>query len=144
MAALLKDLLPASQYIANVKLNPDETRDVVEFAVRLQNDVLCPIDSYWPVEKYKAIDEASQSKNKVDIHKVSKKDDLFNQTLILYSKNYKLLIEELMNNSQYGDILEKFGGRNVTYQGNNYYVNNFYNYPKEYFNLLFYKCFLFF
>ena len=64
LAALLKDLLPASQYIANVKMKPDETRDVVEFAVRLQNDVLCPIDSHWPIEKYKAIDEAYQKKDK--------------------------------------------------------------------------------
>ena len=39
LAALLKDLLPATQYIANVKMKPDETRDVVEFAVKLE-DVL--------------------------------------------------------------------------------------------------------
>ncbi len=64
LAALLKDLLPASQYIANVKMKPDETRDVVEFAVKLQNDVLCPIDSHWPIEKYRAIDEAYQRKDK--------------------------------------------------------------------------------
>ena len=63
LAALLKDLLPAAQYISNVKMKPDETRDVVEFAVKLQ-DVLCPIDSYWPIEKYKAIDEAYQAKDK--------------------------------------------------------------------------------
>jgi len=63
LAALLKDLLPAAQYIANVKMKPDETRDVVEFAVKLE-DVLCPIDSYWPIEKYKAIDEAYQAKDK--------------------------------------------------------------------------------
>ena len=64
LAALLNDLLPAAQYIANVKMKPDETRDVVEFAVKLQNNVLCPIDSYWPIEKYKAIDEAYQIKDK--------------------------------------------------------------------------------
>ena len=64
LASLLKDLLPAAQYIANVKMKPDETRDVVEFAVKLQNDVLCPIDSHWPIEKYKAIDEAYQTKDK--------------------------------------------------------------------------------
>jgi len=64
LAALLKDLLPAAQYIANVKMKPDETRDVVEFAVKLQNNVLCPIDSHWPIEKYKAIDEAYQIKDK--------------------------------------------------------------------------------
>ena len=63
LAALLKDLLPAAQYIANVKMKPDETKDVVEFAVKLE-DVLCPIDSHWPIEKYKAIDEAYQAKNK--------------------------------------------------------------------------------
>ena len=64
LASLLKDLLPASQYIANVKMKPDETGDVVEFAVKLQNDVLCPIDSHWPIEKYKNIDEAFQAKDK--------------------------------------------------------------------------------
>ena len=63
LAALLKDLLPATQYTANVKMKPDETRDVVEFAIKLE-DVLCPIDSHWPIEKYKAIDEAYQAKNK--------------------------------------------------------------------------------
>ena len=64
LEALLKDLLPAAQYIANVKMKPDDTRDVVEFAVKLQNNILCPIDSHWPIEKYKAIDEAYQTKDK--------------------------------------------------------------------------------
>ena len=64
LAALLKDLLPASQFISNVKMKPDETGDVVEFAVKLQNDVLCPIDSHWPIEKYKAIDDAFQARDK--------------------------------------------------------------------------------
>jgi len=64
LSGLLKDLLPATQYIANVKMKPDDTRDVVEFAVKLQNNILCPIDSYWPLEKYKAIDEAYQAKDK--------------------------------------------------------------------------------
>jgi len=63
LAALLKDLLPSAQYIANVKMKPEDTRDVVEFAVKLEN-VLCPIDSHWPIEKYKAIDEAYQRKDK--------------------------------------------------------------------------------
>jgi DNA recombination protein RmuC len=63
LAALLKELLPAAQYIANVKMKPEETRDVVEFAVKLE-DILCPIDSHWPIEKYKAIDEAYQEKDK--------------------------------------------------------------------------------
>ena len=64
LASLLEDLLPASQYISNAKMNPEETRDLVEFAIKLQNNVLCPIDSHWPIEKYKAVDEAFQNKNK--------------------------------------------------------------------------------
>ena len=31
LASLLKDLLPASQYIENVKMKPDETGDTIEF-----------------------------------------------------------------------------------------------------------------
>jgi DNA recombination protein RmuC len=64
LASLLKDLLPASQYIANVKIKPEETSENVEFAVKLQDGVLCPIDSHWPIEKFKAIDDAYQKKNK--------------------------------------------------------------------------------
>ncbi len=63
LASLLKDLLPASQYIANVKMKPEETSDTVEFAIMLQ-DVLVPVDSHWPIEKFKAIDEAFQKKDK--------------------------------------------------------------------------------
>tara|TARA_B100001123_G_scaffold304025_1_gene339395 strand:+ start:439 stop:1476 length:1038 start_codon:yes stop_codon:yes gene_type:complete len=64
LASLLKDLLPASQYIANVKIKPDETNENVEFAVKLQDGVLCPIDSHWPIEKFKAIDDAYQTRDK--------------------------------------------------------------------------------
>ena len=63
LASLLKDLLPASQYIENVKMKPDETGDTVEFAIKLQ-DVLVPVDSHWPIEKFKEIDNAYQSKDK--------------------------------------------------------------------------------
>ena len=63
LASLLKDLLPASQYIANVKMKPEETGDTVEFAIKLQ-DVLVPVDSHWPIEKFKEIDNAYQSKDK--------------------------------------------------------------------------------
>ena len=63
LASLLQDLLPASQYIENVKMKPDETNDTVEFAIKLQ-DVLVPVDSHWPIEKFKEIDNAYQSKDK--------------------------------------------------------------------------------
>ncbi len=62
LGALLKDLLPASQFIANAKMK-DDTSETVEFAIKLQ-DVLLPIDSHWPIEKYKAIDDAYNNKDK--------------------------------------------------------------------------------
>jgi len=62
LESLLKDLLPASQFIANVKMKED-TSETVEFAIKLQ-DVLLPIDSHWPVEKYKAIDDAYNANDK--------------------------------------------------------------------------------
>ena len=64
LASILKDLLPTSQYIANVKMKPDETSENVEFAVKLQGGVLVPIDSHWPVEKFQAISDAEESKDK--------------------------------------------------------------------------------
>ena len=68
LANLLEDLLPASHYIANAKMKPEETRDHVEFAIKLQNNVLCPIDSHWPIEKYKAVDEAFQNNDKESLN----------------------------------------------------------------------------
>ena len=62
LGALLKDLLPASQFIANAKMK-DDTSETVEFAIKLQ-DVLLTIDSHWPIEKYKAIDDAYNNKDK--------------------------------------------------------------------------------
>ena len=62
LGSLLKDLLPSSQYISNAKMK-DDTSETVEFAIKLQ-DVLLPIDSHWPVEKYKAIDDAYNANDK--------------------------------------------------------------------------------
>ena len=66
LASILKDLLPASQYIANVKMKED-TSENVEFAVKLQDGVLVPIDSHWPVEKFQAINDAEEAKDKAAI-----------------------------------------------------------------------------
>ncbi|MFL2852411.1 MAG: DNA recombination protein RmuC [Candidatus Pelagibacter sp.] len=71
LESLLKDLLPASQFIANVKMKED-TSETVEFAIKLQ-DVLLPIDSHWPVEKYKAIDDAYTANDK-DAQAEARKD----------------------------------------------------------------------
>ncbi len=61
--ALIKDLLPASQYMTNVKMKED-TAENVEFAIKLQDGVLVPVDSHFPVEKFKAIDDAYQADDK--------------------------------------------------------------------------------
>ena len=52
--ALIKDLLPASQFMKNVKMKED-TNENVEFAIKLQGDVLVPVDSHFPIEKLKAV-----------------------------------------------------------------------------------------
>ena len=41
--ALIKDLLPATQFMTNVKMKED-TSENVEFAIKLQGDVLVPVD----------------------------------------------------------------------------------------------------
>jgi DNA recombination protein RmuC len=61
--ALIKDLLPASQFMTNVKMKED-TSENVEFAIKLQGDVLVPVDSHFPVEKFKAITDAHGSDDK--------------------------------------------------------------------------------
>ena len=61
--ALIKDLLPASQFMTNVKMKED-TSENVEFAIRLQGDVLVPVDSHFPVEKFKAITDAYDADDK--------------------------------------------------------------------------------
>ena len=63
LASILKDLLPASQYISNVKMKED-TGENVEFAVKLQDGILVPIDSHWPIEKFQAINDAEEAKDK--------------------------------------------------------------------------------
>ena len=61
--ALIKDLLPASQFMTNVKMKED-TSENVEFAIKLQGDVLVPVDSHFPVEKFKAITDAHGTDDK--------------------------------------------------------------------------------
>ena len=61
--ALIKDLLPASQFITNVKMK-ENTSENVEFAIKLQGDVLVPVDSHFPVEKFKAITDGHDAEDK--------------------------------------------------------------------------------
>ena len=63
LASLLKDLLPSSQFLSNVKMKED-TSENVEFAIKLQGEVLVPVDSHFPVERFKAIDDAHQADDK--------------------------------------------------------------------------------
>ena len=61
--ALIKDLLPASQFMTNVKMKED-TSENVEFAIKLQGDVMVPVDSHFPVEKFKAITDGYDADDK--------------------------------------------------------------------------------
>ena len=42
----------------------DDTNENVEFAIKLQDGVLVPVDSHFPVEKFKAIQDAHQEDDK--------------------------------------------------------------------------------
>ena len=42
----------------------EETGENVEFAIKLQDGILVPVDSHFPVEKFKAIDDAYQADDK--------------------------------------------------------------------------------
>ena len=61
--ALIKDLLPASQFMTNVKMKED-TSENVEYAIRLQGDVVVPVDSHFPLEKFKAITDGYDADDK--------------------------------------------------------------------------------
>ena len=63
LGSLIKDLLPASQYSSNVKMKED-TSENVEFAIKLQDGILVPVDSHFPVERFKAIQNAHQEDDK--------------------------------------------------------------------------------
>ena len=63
LGSLLEDLLPASQYLSNVKMKED-TSENVEFAIKLKEDVLVPVDSHFPVDKFKAIEDAFKDEDK--------------------------------------------------------------------------------
>jgi len=45
-------------------MKPEDTSENVEFAIKLQDGVLVPVDSHFPVEKFKAIDDAYQADDK--------------------------------------------------------------------------------
>ena len=61
--ALIKDLLPASQFTTNVKMKED-TSENVEFAIKLQGNVMVPVDSHFPLEKFKAITDGYDADDK--------------------------------------------------------------------------------
>ena len=63
LGSLIKDLLPASQYSSNVKMKED-TGENVEFAIKLQDGILVPVDSHFPVERFKAIQDAHEEDDK--------------------------------------------------------------------------------
>ena len=63
LGSLLEDLLPTSQFLSNVKMKKD-TGENVEYAIKLKEDVLVPVDSHFPVDKFKAIEDAFKNEDK--------------------------------------------------------------------------------
>ena len=63
LKAIVAETLPNSFYVENAKLNP-ETRDFVEVAIKLPTNVLLPIDSHWPKERYKDVVNAFNQNDK--------------------------------------------------------------------------------
>ena len=45
-------------------MRPEEDNTKVEIAIKLQNEVLCPVDSHWPIEKLKAVEDAYHDNDK--------------------------------------------------------------------------------
>ena len=71
-------------------------------------------------------ENSTKAKNNINMSNITKLEDEFNRLLVSYSKNYKLLIEELIHNES-STILQKYAGKNVKMSGdkNIYYVNNY-------------------
>tara|TARA_B100001175_G_scaffold268733_1_gene240241 strand:+ start:317 stop:1393 length:1077 start_codon:yes stop_codon:yes gene_type:complete len=63
LKAIVSDSLPNSMFVENAKLNP-ATRDFVEIAIKLPTNVLLPIDSHWPQERYADIVKAFNENDK--------------------------------------------------------------------------------
>ena len=63
LKAIVSDILPNSMFVENAKLNP-ETKDFVEIAIKLPSNVLLPVDSHWPQERYKDVISAYNENDK--------------------------------------------------------------------------------
>jgi len=63
LKAIVSDSLPNSMFVENAKLNP-ATRDFVEIAIKLPTNVLLPIDSHWPRERYADVVKAFNENDK--------------------------------------------------------------------------------
>ena len=63
LKAIVSDSLPNSMFVENAKLNP-ATRDFVEIAIKLPTNVLLPIDSHWPQERYADVVKAFNENDK--------------------------------------------------------------------------------
>ena len=67
---------------------------------------------------------SSGSKKNTTTSKVSVLEDQFNTTLAKYTKNYQILMDELITNNK-NSALQKYAGKNVKNGKEYYYVNNF-------------------
>ena len=101
LASLLKDLLPATQYIENVKMKPDETGDTVEFAIKHPTGLYLPVDAHWPktlyeklleLRKVETTDEAERQRLEKD------KDKLFRDIMTDFAEKAEDVNEKYIDN----------------------------------------------
>jgi DNA recombination protein RmuC len=75
LGAILEEILAPEQYDENVATIP-ESRNVVEFAVKLPHDeegfIYLPIDSKFPLDAYSALQDAYESGNSEDAERCGK------------------------------------------------------------------------
>ena len=74
--------------------------------------------------------DLTQKNKLVGIPDVTSLEDEFNKTLAQYTKNYQMLMDELITNNKQPTLL-KYAGKNIKY-GNKYYYVNSYGYAHQY------------
>ena len=71
--------------------------------------------------------DSVQAGNTINANNIIKTNEKFNEAMVEYSRDYKLLIEQVLQN-QNNPILQKYAGKNVKLEGSDneyYYVNNY-------------------
>lgn len=127
-------------YFSNLKNNKNNNSDLNQGNLLIQKDKnhFNNIFSNFPLIQKTSSDnldsiietlnnnDSVKANSKNDNSKISLLEDEFNNTLVLYAQNYKLLTDELMKNNN-NKILQKYAGNNIILADTNkqYYVNKY-------------------